>query len=88
MSEIKVNDGGGLFDKYGIIKEMLKKLDILADQRGALRCGLIWDLTQMLETLSKGLKDEDAAKNQTVEELKTINANLLKSIEGGNNGNI
>ena len=51
MDELTVNDGKGLFDKYGMIAEMVKKLDVLPDVKGAIRCGIIWDLSLMFKTL-------------------------------------
>lgn len=54
-----INDGKGIFDKYGMIDEMARKMDVLADAKGAFRCGLIWDMTQMLKALAEGLKKED-----------------------------
>ena len=71
-NELTVNDGKGLLDKYGILDEVLTKLDLMADAKGALRCGLIWDVSQMLRTLRKGLKDEDKAHGAKVEELKRM----------------
>ena len=72
MSEIKVNDGGGLFDKFGMVQEMQKKLEVLADAKGTLRCGLIWDMRGMLSALADGLKQEDEANTRKVEELKRM----------------
>lgn len=72
MDEITVNDGNGLFDKYGMLAEMVKKLDVLPDVKGAIRCGIIWDLSLMFKTFETGLKNEDKAHAEKVEELKRI----------------
>ena len=69
---MNVNDGGGLFDKIGMIDEALRKVEALADAKGVLRCGLIWDIAQMLKTLKNGLQNEDKATAQKIEEMKRI----------------
>lgn len=61
-----VNDGKGLFDKFGMIEEMLKKLDALADARGTFRAGLIWDISQMLVALKRGLTKEDEQHKESI----------------------
>ena len=67
-----VNDGNGLFDKYGLLKEMETKMDVLGDTKGAIRCGLIWDVFGMIKALENGLKKEDDAHAREVSELKSI----------------
>lgn len=69
---MNVNDGGGLFDKIGMIDEMSRKVDALADAKGVFRCGLIWDIAGMLRTLKDGLKKEDETTALKIEELKRI----------------
>lgn len=69
---MEVNDGKGLFDKIGMIDEISRKMEALADAKGVLRCGLIWDIAGMLRTLKDGLKKEDEATKQKVNELKRI----------------
>lgn len=67
-----INDGKGLLDKYGMLSEISKKLEVLADAKGTLRCGLIWDISNMVKTLGDGLKKGDEEHNAKVEELKHI----------------
>jgi hypothetical protein len=67
-----INDGKGLWDKYGMIFEISKKLEVLADAKGTLRCGLIWDISNMVKALGDNLKKDDEAQNAKVEELKRI----------------
>ena len=69
---MEVNDGKGLFDKFGMIDEMSRKMEALADAKGVLRCGLIWDIAGMLHALKDGLKKEDEATALKIEELKRI----------------
>jgi len=67
-----INDGKGLWDKYGLISEISKKLEVLADAKGTLRCGLIWDISNMVKALGDNLKKDDEAHTAKVEELKRI----------------
>lgn len=69
MESIKVNDGGGLFDKYGMIDEIRMKMEALADAKGTFRCGLIWDITQMLNSVKEGLKKDDEQHKQEIDAL-------------------
>ena len=57
-------------DKYAMIEEMKKKIDLAADARGALRCGLIWDVACMLNNLCQTVKAEDEANSKKIEALK------------------
>lgn len=67
-----INDGKGLWDKHGMVSEILKKLEVLADAKGTLRCGLIWDISNMVKALGDNLKKDDEAHTAKVEELKRI----------------
>lgn len=67
-----INDGKGLWDKHGMVSEILKKLEVLADAKGTLRCGLIWDISNMVKALDDNLKKDDEAHNAKVEEFKRI----------------
>jgi hypothetical protein len=69
---LTINDGKGIWDKYGMIAEINKKLEVLADAKGTLRCGLIWDISNMVKALGDNLKKDDEAQNAKVEELKRI----------------
>lgn len=67
-----INDGKGLWDKHGMVSEIMKKLEVLADAKGTLRCGLIWDISNMVKALGDNLKKDDEAHTAKVEELKRI----------------
>ena len=69
---MNVNDGSGLFDKLGMVDEIARKVEALADAKGVFRCGLIWDISQMLKALKNGLQNEDKATSQKIEEMKRI----------------
>lgn len=60
------------FNKFATIQEMKEKLNMLADAQGTLRCGLVWNLNQLLEVLSNGLNAEDEANAQKVNELMRV----------------
>lgn len=78
-----INDGKGLWDKYGMIAEINKKLEVLADAKGTLRCGLIWDISNMVKALGDNLKKDDEAQNAKVEELKRIIERGQEATENG-----
>ena len=46
-------------DKYAMIEEMKKKIDLAADTKGALRCGLLLDVSCALNNLGQTLRAED-----------------------------
>jgi hypothetical protein len=80
---LTINDGKGLWDKYGMVSEILKKLEVLADAKGTLRCGLIWDISNMVKALGDNLKKDDAAQAAKVEELKRIIERGQEATENG-----
>lgn len=59
-------------NKYKIIEELQKKLEVLADATGTLRCGLIWDMRGGLAALVDGLKQEDESNARKIEQLKAM----------------
>ena len=78
-----INDGKGLWDKYGLISEIKTKMEVLADAKGTLRCGLIWDITNMMKALEGNLKRDDEAQAAKVEELKRIIENKQEVVDDG-----
>ena len=78
-----INDGKGLWDKYGMISEIKTKMEVLADAKGTLRCGLIWDITNMMKALEGNLKRDDEAQAAKVEELKRIIENKPEVVNDG-----
>jgi len=57
------------FDKYALVNDMRQSLDQLADAKGTLRCGLIWHLNNLFDTLNRTMQDEDKAHEQKVKEV-------------------
>lgn len=78
-----INDGKGLWDKYGLISEIKTKMEVLADAKGTLRCGLIWDISNMVKALGDNLKKDDEAQNAKVKELKHIIENKPEVVNDG-----
>jgi hypothetical protein len=78
-----INDGKGLYDKYGLISEIKTKMEVLADAKGTLRCGLIWDITNMVKALEGNLKKDDEAQAAKVEELKRIIEHKQEVVDDG-----
>lgn len=78
-----INDGKGLWDKYGLISEIKTKMEVLADAKGTLRCGLIWDITNMVKALEGNLKKDDEAQAAKVEELKRIIEHKQEAVDDG-----
>ena len=78
-----INDGKGLWDKYGLISEIKTKMEVLADAKGTLRCGLIWDIANMVKALEGNLKKDDEAQAAKVEELKRIIENKPEVVNDG-----
>ena len=78
-----INDGKGLWDKYGLISEIKTKMEVLADAKGTLRCGLIWDISNMVKALEGNLKKDDEAQAAKVEELKRIIENKPEVVNDG-----
>ena len=66
-------------DKYAIIESIMNHLEVLADAKGVLRCGLIWDMNLSLKALKESLKKEDEANAQKVEALKA----QMQAMESG-----
>lgn len=64
-----VNDGKGLFDIKGMFDEALRKLDLIADAKGVLRAGILWDTAQMIKAMKDGVMKELASKNDQINQL-------------------
>lgn len=59
-------------NKYEIIEELKKKLEILADATGSLRCGLIWGMRGALQALTDAVKQDDEASARKIELMKAM----------------
>ena len=62
MDAIPINDGGGLFDQFGLIDQMILEVEAIADARGTARCILLANLAGQLKALKEGLQKEQTRK--------------------------
>lgn len=86
MRNIKVNDGNGLFDNVGMCDVIASGLNnavrSLISGNAIQFCLRVSEITTQLSNLKQGIKDDLASKDQTIEELKRINDELLKAKDG------
>lgn len=66
---LEVNKNG-LFDNSGLCDDILKKIEVMADAKGVLRCGLVWDISQEVKALKEAIKKEKELNESKIEELK------------------
>ena len=59
-------------NKYGLIEETKEKLNLLADATGTLRCGLVWNINQLLNALAQMLQNEDSQHETKIAELRGL----------------
>ncbi len=59
-------------NKYGLIEETKEKLNLLADATGTLRCGLVWNINQLLDALAQMLQNEDSQHEKKIAELRGL----------------
>ena len=57
-------------DKFDLIEAIIKRVDALADARGAQKCAIVIEIIQQLGALRKGLADDDAAHNKQIMDLQ------------------
>ena len=63
-------------DKYQMLDAIIVQLDRLADSRGVERCALLVDLVSRINSLKKGLQDEEDSYIKKIESLKAQIVNL------------
>lgn len=73
MNDVKVNDGGGLFDSIGLIDSLLVDCNdltkMLVDGRFVGYCSVIVSMVQKLSELKTGVKNDMDSLKKQVEEL-------------------
>jgi hypothetical protein len=57
-------------DKFDLIDAIIKRVDVLADARGAQKCAIVIEIIQQLGALRKGLADDDAAHKKQITDLQ------------------
>ena len=86
VSNVTVNDGGGLYDNEGLIDTIIVDLnDILKNMAAGqyIRiCNLVVGMTQKLTNLKKNMKEELAARDQQVADLFNLNKELERRLNG------
>ena len=86
VSNVTVNDGGGLYDNEGLIDTIIVDLnDILKNMAAGqyIRiCNLAVGMTQKLTNLKKNMKEELAARDQQVADLFNLNKELERRLNG------
>lgn len=97
---IKVNNGGGLYDNAGLCDTIANSINGLLKAAFAgnyvLFCEGVTSIIQRLANLKKGIIADLESKDKIIEELKEENARLVEQItglpvertkDGGTNGN-
>lgn len=86
MENIKVNDGGGLYNNAGLcdtlISDCNNAVKLIASGQYIAFCGTIYNMAQKLNNLKKGIIEENDSKNKIIEELKEINNTLVEEKTG------
>jgi len=57
-------------NKFDLIEAIIKRVDVLADARGAQKCAIVIEIIQQLGALRKGLADDDAAHKKQITDLQ------------------
>ena len=87
-----INDGKGLYDNVGMCDSLTNDLNTLVKDIASGQyiqfCVKVTEMTAKLQNLKKGIADDLASKDQTIEELKRINDELLNQNvkDGDKNG--
>ena len=80
-----VNDGKGLYDNVGmcdvIATDINNLIRILLGGNMIQFCQKVSEIAKKLSNLKEGIKNDLASKDQTIEELKRINDELVKQTE-------
>lgn len=86
MTDIPINDGGGLFDSAGLIDTLI--VDCNNVIKGAIsgnyiQCAsLLVQMVQKLAKLKDGIKHDLASKDAIIEDLKRVNNGLVTAQTG------
>lgn len=84
--KIPVNDGGGLYDNEGLCDSLIldcnNAVKVLFSGNYVSFCNVIVQMVQKLSNLKKGIKNDMAGKDETIEELKRMNDSLMEQITG------
>ena len=82
--DVKVNDGGGLFDSNGLIDTLIVDCDtimkLLFAGNGIGFCAKLVEMVQKLSNLRKGVKSEKDSLQEQLEVYIRENEDLLKQL--------
>ena len=86
MEEIKVNDGGGLFDSDGLIDTLITDCNDLtkhiAGGQYIQYCNTIVAMIQKLSQLKNGIRNDRENRDRKIEEMKQCNDELVQQLIG------
>ena len=83
---VKVNDGNGIMDNEGLIDTLLvdtnNLIKYLINGQNIAFCDLIHSIAVRLNNLKKGIKNDMAAKDEEIAELRRVNDKLAEKAYG------
>ena len=92
MAEIKkigdksINDGKGLYDNAGLCDSLVNDCNnlvkLMISGQYIVFCNVIVQMVQKLSNLQKGIKSDLKSKDETIEELKRMNNQLMQEKTG------
>lgn len=86
MNEIRVNDGGGLLDSYGMIDSLVidcnDTVRLLATGNYVAFCSKVVEMVQKLSKLRDGIKSDLKSRDEVIKDLKRLNNDLSEKVYG------
>lgn len=83
---MKINDGNGLYDNQGLCDSLILDCNNLVKQitggNYVSFCGIVVQMVQKLGNLKEGIKHDLESKNNIIDELKSMNAELQEHNTG------
>lgn len=84
MDEIKVNDGGGLFDSLGLIDTLIVDCNdtvrLLTTGNYVAFCSKVVEMVQKLSRLRNGVESDLKSKDEIIKDLKRANNDLAEQV--------
>ena len=83
---VRVNDGGGLFDSFGLIDSLIVDCNSLPkalfEGKYVAFCNLVVQMVQKLSALREGISNEQAEYKKQIEDVQRLNDELSAEIHG------
>lgn len=80
IGDMKVNDGGGLWDNEGLVDTLIVDLNrlpkLLMDGQYIAACNTVATMGQRLQNLKEGIKNDSEAKQAQIDELGKLNEEM------------